>query len=821
MKNVHKIIAVLLSVITVFSVSVFPSFSAEYGFILGDLNSDGTVSPADSLMICRFVLSKFNFYSPAGDINSDGFVNSRDNLYLKAYFAGAADLSAYDGGTLIHSVQICGRDISGYSVYSPDENAANLLSDYVKTVSGITLPRTYNSDASPIIRFIRREGGGFEYYTDADNLIICGDENGLLRAADDISERFFGYKNGNPPTSKRRFAEIPRGISVKFSSEAEDFSAGLSNFVGTRGKYGTSFDGHEATVFTLGKDCQSAKVSECVIAYELMFMAFPYTSKDISAVTVEVMELFPDDSAEYEELKALRSNMTSSFKKLYSSYGPFSAEGVDKKAADGMHADENFLKFSVNAAKMADFCRSHGIPCVLFDRLSPDELYKISKSAFEFFKDSEIKDITWTYGADSVTLTVSDPGAGELLPIWRTLFENGFDVWVFSDLERDILRGAVDAFGLHPYCTGVAGSAAAMDNGHFTAAFDRENCYPSRACGNGKWFFDMTPLGDIPGGNIEGAVNTVFSEYYGKSPAAVFAVKGGGLSFDNLIPQASLAVIYDEKTKNNDVFLSNQTNTGFLPEAGCKNYTSEINIMSLNIRCGGDSDGHSIEERRPRVKDTVKRLSPDVIGFQEVTPEWLDRLHNDYGDIYEIFNVWRDTEELESAPILWKKEKFLCRSKGVFWLSDTPDVMSDGYDPVRRACQYAVLTEIETGKSFVFMNTHVGFIEANQAKSCEVIKDFAKEFSALPVFITGDFNFQPGTLGYTAMTEYFTDMNAAARGDTGETFHGYYHGYEPTELVDYCFVSHSVTPVDCEVMRETFDGKFASDHYALKIRAEY
>ena len=71
------------------------------------------------------------------------------------------------------------------------------------------------------------------------------------------------------------------------------------------------------------------------------------------------------------------------------------------------------------------------------------------------------------------------------------------------------------------------------------------------------------------------------------------------------------------------------------------------------------------------------------------------------------------------------------------------------------------------------------------------------------------------------MTSYFTDVNMATVGDTGETFHGYYHGYEPIEQVDYCFADGKVVPKDSEIMRNTFNGKYISDHYALKFALEF
>ena len=79
--------------------------------------------------------------------------------------------------------------------------------------------------------------------------------------------------------------------------------------------------------------------------------------------------------------------------------------------------------------------------------------------------------------------------------------------------------------------------------------------------------------------------------------------------------------------------------------------------ISFNIRCANDPDGNSIKERAERLKAVLDKYNADIIGFQEATPEWLDIIKKDYGEKYEIFNRYRDSANLESTPILWKKER--------------------------------------------------------------------------------------------------------------------------------------------------------------------
>ena len=133
----------------------------------------------------------------------------------------------------------------------------------------------------------------------------------------------------------------------------------------------------------------------------------------------------------------------------------------------------------------------------------------------------------------------------------------------------------------------------------------------------------------------------------------------------------------------------------------------ELKVVSFNIRCCDDNDGHSIVERAPRLKSILDSVDADLIGFQECRNDWETILPRDYADKYELYIVRRGDDE--SSPILWKKDKFECLDKGIFWLSDTPEDMSKGWDErfnCYRICMYAVLKDKESGEKFCFMNTH-------------------------------------------------------------------------------------------------------------------
>lgn len=245
-----------------------------------------------------------------------------------------------------------------------------------------------------------------------------------------------------------------------------------------------------------------------------------------------------------------------------------------------------------------------------------------------------------------------------------------------------------------------------------------------------------------------------------------------------------------------------------------------LKIISFNIRCCDDAKDNSIKERAPRLYDVIHPLQPDLIGFQEYRPEWEPYIQKYFGDAYEIFNKYRSESDLESVPILWRKDKFECVKTGYFWLSDTPEIESRGWDELYncyRICVYAILKEKATNRLFTFMNTHFGFGDSGQIASARLIYEYSKRISDHPTFITGDFNMKPDSAGYQAMTECFTDVNAATANDTRATFHGYEPDKHPDDHIDYCFVSKEIEPIDQKIIDALVGGKFPSDHYGLKI----
>ena len=139
----------------------------------------------------------------------------------------------------------------------------------------------------------------------------------------------------------------------------------------------------------------------------------------------------------------------------------------------------------------------------------------------------------------------------------------------------------------------------------------------------------------------------------------------------------------------------------------------KITIVSANARCytPGDLMKKSWFYRAPLLVRTLAAAEPDIIGFQEVT--WLHRSYFDRAlKGYDYVLDYRDDSFLaESCPIYYNTSKFTLTDKGSFWLSETPETMSKGWNAAcYRICSYVILTQKSDGKQLVVFNTHLDHV---------------------------------------------------------------------------------------------------------------
>ena len=253
----------------------------------------------------------------------------------------------------------------------------------------------------------------------------------------------------------------------------------------------------------------------------------------------------------------------------------------------------------------------------------------------------------------------------------------------------------------------------------------------------------------------------------------------------------------------------------------------EVKLVSSNVRCWSPTDfgKRSWFYRADLLIRNIGAIqNADVIGFQEVT-----KLHYKYLcdclPQYDSVITYRDNSLLaESCPIFYHTAKFELVDKGSFWLSETPEVMSRGWDAAfNRVCSYVILREKATGKELVVFNVHLDHRGSEaRVNSIKLILEKIEAFGGQPCVIMGDLNCSEKSDTYQTATALFDDAKYLApvsRGP-GATYHNW--GQDMAhENLDYFLISKTgITPLEYKIDSAALGDPdaYPSDHFPISLK---
>lgn len=254
-------------------------------------------------------------------------------------------------------------------------------------------------------------------------------------------------------------------------------------------------------------------------------------------------------------------------------------------------------------------------------------------------------------------------------------------------------------------------------------------------------------------------------------------------------------------------------------------FGQELKVMSYNIRLNTESDGtNAWMYRCPATLEMLKDQKPDVFGVQEALPEQV-RFLEEWADGYECVGVGRDDgkKKGEHMSIFWNKKNIKLMKWGTFWLSETPEKPSMGWDAAcYRTATWALMKDKRTGKKFYFVNTHLDHVgKQARANGLALIVDRIAEINpeGYPMVLTGDFNVKPDDPCLTGLDARMNSTRKiAAKTDSHHTFNGW--GKASKDMViDYIYISgFSACPEYQTVIKRYSDRTFISDHYPVTAR---
>lgn len=245
-----------------------------------------------------------------------------------------------------------------------------------------------------------------------------------------------------------------------------------------------------------------------------------------------------------------------------------------------------------------------------------------------------------------------------------------------------------------------------------------------------------------------------------------------------------------------------------------------LRVVSFNIRNGEANDGtNSWIYRYPASVLMVREVKPDIMGLQEAYEYQVNFLAENLKD-YKSVGVGREDgkHEGEHMSIFYNKKTVSLKKWGTFWLSETPDEPSLGWDGAcRRTATWALMKDKRTGHLFYYVNTHLDHVgKAAQRNGLNLIVEKITGMNPdnLPVVLTGDFNVEPEDSILDVLDGKMTSArDAAVKTDR----HGTYNDWgKASSVIDYIYFSGFSSCPEFRTVTEKFgDWPFVSDHYPV------
>jgi endonuclease/exonuclease/phosphatase family metal-dependent hydrolase len=257
----------------------------------------------------------------------------------------------------------------------------------------------------------------------------------------------------------------------------------------------------------------------------------------------------------------------------------------------------------------------------------------------------------------------------------------------------------------------------------------------------------------------------------------------------------------------------------------CALNAQDLSVMTYNIKLDSPKEGEdSWTNRKPFLINLIKFHEPDVLGVQEAMPNQMKDMDSLLTQ-YNFVGVGRDDGEVEGeySAIFYKKKKFNVLESSTFWLSQTPDIVSMGWDAVcNRICTYALFQNRITNQKFLVFNTHFDHVgEQARKESALLILKKIKEINTLnlPVILMGDFNLEAQSEGIKSILKSYNDTHTIANisfGPTG-TFNGFQFEKPVTRKIDFVFTSKNITVLKSGILSDSKDCKYPSDHFPVYV----
>ena len=261
----------------------------------------------------------------------------------------------------------------------------------------------------------------------------------------------------------------------------------------------------------------------------------------------------------------------------------------------------------------------------------------------------------------------------------------------------------------------------------------------------------------------------------------------------------------------------------FLITLSCSDSCKVVKLMTYNIRFDTKEDGiNQWNYRKKGLITLIKKLNPDILGIQEGLPNQISYLSKQL-DGYSLIGEGREGENNgEYCAIYYKNKKFKLEKGETFWLSETPEIPSIGWDAaLKRIATVGVFKALNSNRKLVVYNSHFDHIgKIAREKSVDVILNHIEgnEYFKNELVFMGDLNSTPNELSIKLIKKVFDDSfeKFAIKKPYG-TYNGFDSKSDLSKRIDYIFTKNmSISKYD-RISEKLPNGLWPSDHFPILI----
>lgn len=262
-----------------------------------------------------------------------------------------------------------------------------------------------------------------------------------------------------------------------------------------------------------------------------------------------------------------------------------------------------------------------------------------------------------------------------------------------------------------------------------------------------------------------------------------------------------------------------------------------MTIASFNMRYSLEENqkkdsinGEDWRRRGPVIASMIRFHEFEIIGTQECLLHQLEDLSK-WLPGYKYVGIGREDGKQagEFSAILYKTDRFELMDKGDFWLSETPEKPSLGWDATccNRICSWAYFEDVETNNRFYFFNVHFDHqgVVARKESSKLILTKMAEIAGDNPVILTGDFNGSRDSEWYKTLadSELLTDSFEQASDPYANngSFNSFGRNTSSNSVIDHVFITKQFRSVKWGILTDTYHGKYPSDHFPIMVKLQF